>query len=445
VNTAEHILRHPSGGLPQKLGNSWAQTMGLYRLLAADQVTHQAVLAPHRQQTLERMIEHDGVVLLVHDSTELDYTHCRVLREQLGQIGTGGGWGYIAHHTLAVTPQGQVLGLLNQVLHHRRRVSTRETRSAKRAHPQRESRLWLAGCQASGTVPAGKLWVDIADRGSDTMELLVYEHAQDRRYVIRSARDRVLRGEDHLGDDRIHRHLHEYARDLPEMGRRSIEVPAKAGKSKSKSKSKARLATVGVCAAAVTLTPQRWMRGEQQTQTLELWVIRVSEINPPSGVEALEWILLSNLPAGTFQQAAKLIDFYACRPVIEDYHKGQKTGLSIERMQFEHADRLEPAIALLSVIAALLLQLRHAARGPLADKTLARTIVPLIVVQVLGAKLFGQKRDDMTVREFLFGVARLGGHLGRKHDGPPGWLTLWRGWNDLQLMVQGALALRMSG
>jgi hypothetical protein len=442
MNTAEQILRHPGGTLPQKLGDGWAELMGLYRLLSAPEVTHEAVLAPHRQQTLERMIEHDGVVLLVHDSTELDYTHCRSMQDQLGQIGTGGGWGYIAHHTLAVTPQGEVLGLVNQVLHHRRRVSKRETRSAKQAHPQRESRLWLAGCESSGRAPAGKLWIDIADRGSDTMEFLAYEHARGWHYVIRSARDRVLAGEDHLGDDRIHGHLHEYARDLPELGRRTIQVPARPGKSK------ARLARVGIGAAPVSLCPQRWMRGQisdAAANPLEMWVIHVAEIDAPGNVEPLEWILLSDLPANTLAQTAGLIDFYACRPVVEDYHKGQKTGLGIEQMQFEHADRLEPAIALLSVIAALLLQLRHAARDPGAEKTLARTLVPLILVQVLSARLFNQVRTDLTVREFLFGVARLGGHLGRKHDGPPGWLTLWRGWSDLQLMAQGATALRLGG
>ena len=80
-----------------------------------------------------------------------------------------------------------------------------------------------------------------------------------------------------------------------------------------------------------------------------------------------------------------------------------------------------------------------------AEVTPARTIVPMIFVRVLSAQLHGQVRDDLSVREFLFGVASLGGHLGRKGDGPPGWLTLWRGWNDLQLMVQGALALRGAG
>jgi len=37
-------------------------------------------------------------------------------------------------------------------------------------------------------------------------------------------------------------------------------------------------------------------------------------------------------------------------------------------------------------------------------------------------------------------LGRLGGHQNRKSDGPPGWLTLWRGWNDLHLMVMSARA-----
>jgi len=443
VDTADHILRHPVGTLPQKLEN-WAELMGLYRLVAAEDVTHEAVLAPHRQQVLARMREQAGVVLLIHDSSELNYTHVDALHEQLGPIGSGQGCGrgYIAQHTLAVTPQRQVLGLVNQTLHRRRTVSKSETKAQKRKHPRRESRLWMAGCEACGVAPPGCTWIDIADRGGDTFEFLSYEHARGRKYVIRSAKDRRLAGEDHLGDDRIHDHLHQYTRDLPSLGTRTIEVPAKAGKSKS------RQATVRVASAPVSFGPHRWTRGEHDGQTLHLWVIHVREVNAPAGAEPLEWILLSNLPADTFEQACQRVDFYACRPVVEEYHKGLKTGLGIERLQFEHAEhaeRLEPAIALLSVVAALLLELRHAARRRGAELTPARTIVPLIFLRVLSAKLRGQVCDDLSVREFLFGVASLGGHLGRKGDGPPGWLTLWRGWNDLQLMVQGALALRGGG
>ena len=441
MKVAEQILKNPQGSLPQKM-EDWAGLMGLYRLLAADEVTHEALLAPHRELTLARMREHEGVVLILHDSSDLDFTHCSALEDELGQIGNGGGRGFIAHHTLAITPQRGVLGLVNQVLHRRREVKTGESLKQKRQDPDRESRLWLKGCEACGPAPDGCTWIDIADRGSDTYEFLCHEHANNRKYIIRSAKSRKLDGEDHVGTDRIHQKLHEYARDLPVLGMREIELSRQAEK---KGRKELKTAQVSVSAAPITLSPPKQPRGQHADVRLNLWMIVVREPNPPAGAEPLQWILLSNLPADNVQQACQLIDFYACRIIIEEYHKGQKTGLSIESLSFEHVDRLEPAIALLSVLGTLLLQLRAAARSADADKIQARTLVPLIYVQILSGKIDKQVRHDLSVKEFLFGVARLGGHLGRKHDGPPGWLTLWRGWNDLQLMVQGALVLRGSG
>jgi hypothetical protein len=451
VKTASIILNHPAGSLPQKLGNGWNELMGLYRLLAGKQVTHQAIFATHQQCTRKAIAQHKGVVLLLHDSTELDYTHCRALKEQVGQIGTGAGWGYIAHHSLAVTPKGQVLGLTSQILHERPRVNKRQTPSQKRADSQRESRLWVRGCQGDGwedgepasaqPVPtAGECTcIDIADRGSDTMEFISFLHARHRHYVIRSARNRKLNGEDHLGDDRIHHYLHDYARDLPVLGTSTLWISAKPGKHK------ARVAQLSISAQQVSLVPSRWTRGEifgDANQELHPWVIRIAEINTPLGVEPLEWILLSDLPAGTLGEAMQLCEFYSRRPMIEDLHKGMKTGLGIELMQLEHSDRLEPAIALLSIVATLLLQLRYGARQSNAEEICATSLVPLIAVQILSQKLKGRVNLQMNVKEFLLGVARLGGHLGRKSDGPPGWQTLWRGWSDLQLLVQGAEAYR---
>jgi hypothetical protein len=47
-----------------------------------------------------------------------------------------------------------------------------------------------------------------------------------------------------------------------------------------------------------------------------------------------------------------------------------------------------------------------------------------------------------SVLTFYRHVARLGGHQNRKCDGFPGWITLWRGWMKLQLMVDGYRAAR---
>jgi hypothetical protein len=445
VRSAELIMKSPAGTLPDKLPR-WADLMGLYRLLESEAVTHSAVLAAHAGRTREAMGRHP-VVLLVHDDTELDYSHIEQLGDQLGQIGNGRNRGYICHNSLALTPDKQVIGLAHQILHTRRQVSGRETPAAKRAHPQRESRLWVTACEAIGPAPQNSLWIDIADRGSDTFEFLDHEHAQQRSYVIRSCRDRKLQGADHVGSDRIYQTLHEYARDLPTLGTRQIELP-----SQSKTGGARRRAKLSISAGPVTLAVPHFVRGESRQRPLDLWVVRVAETEAPANVEPVEWILLSNLPADSFTAAAKLVDYYACRPMIEDYHKGLKTGVGIELTQLEDAEKLQPLIALLSVVAALLLQLRHAARSEQADQIPAHAIVPKLWVQVLAGHLSKQQPrwqersglrppQSMSLKQFCIGVARLGGYLNRKNDGPPGWLTLWRGWSDLQRMIEGAEAL----
>jgi hypothetical protein len=445
VKTADLIMQHPGGTLPQKL-NHWSDLMGLYRLLSAEQVTHQAVMQSHCERTLQLAGQCAGVVLFIHDSTELDYTPMAALAEQLGQIGNGNGRGYVCHNTLAVTPQREVLGLANQMLHLRRTVPPGETGAQKRQHPGRESLLWPNACaMMTAKPPSGCTWIDIADRGADTFEFLQYLHENGRRYVIRSARDRRLAGEDHLACDRIHQTLHGYTRDLPTLAEQTIAVPRQQ-KTRRKAKRDARDARVRIAAGPVRIRLPHFVRGHADASSLDLWVVHVREIdwpqgNPPNGVEPLEWVLLTNMPADTLEQAIECIEWYRCRPIVEELHKGMKTGCGVESMQFEHADRLEPAIALLSVVSVVLLQLRQLARKPQAHTTAATSIVPRLFVTVLCAWRYKQARDDLSIYEFTMALANLGGHLNRKNDGFPGWLTLWRGWQDLQLMVRGAEAI----
>lgn len=442
VKTADLIMNHPGGTLPDKLGN-WADLMGLYRLAAAEQVTHQAVIRAHCRRTLELASARPGVVLLLHDSTELDYTQLTALEDQVGQIGNGAGRGYICHNTLAVRPDRAVIGLASQILHRRRQVPRGETATGKRNHPGRESLLWPAGCEAA-TPPApaeGALWVDIADRGADTFEYLDFEHRHGRRHVTRSAKDRVLAGDDHVGADRVHRTLHAYTRDLPMLGERTQGVPRRQAGKRGKSFRKARTARVRIAAGPASIRVPHFARGHCRSDALDLWVVHVLEIDPPAGQEPLEWVLLTNLAVRTLAEACQRVDWYACRVVVEELHKGMKSGCGIQGLQFEHADRLEPVIALLSVVATELLRLRELARKPDADRAPATSIIDPLWVKVLSFWRYKRARTDLSVREFAMALGRLGGHLGRKGDGFPGWLTTWRGWQKLRLMVEGAMAV----
>lgn len=449
VESGRRILQHPEGSLPQKMGNA-AALEGLYRLLEAPEVRHEKVLAPHGQHTRERMRQ-QKVVLLVHDTTELDYSHIAALQSQLGQIVSGRGrWGYLCHNSLALSPEGQVLGLAHQILHPRRRVPQGERRSHSRAHPQRESRLWLKACQSLGPAPAQGLWVDVCDRGADTFEFLAYELREHRHFVIRCAKNRSLFGEDHVGVDQIYQTLFAYVRDLPPLGQQAVALPAVRGPHPgreakltvkgTKKARPARIARVLVAAGPVSLKAPHAPRGEGSESHLELWALRVWEQEAPEGAEPLEWLLLTDLACASLEQVQEKIRWYECRPIVEEYHKAMKSGLGVEQLQLEKSQSLEPAIALLSVAAAVLLELRTLGRGPQAQTRAAQQILDPLEVQLLAQD---QKvaAADLTVEQALLALACWGGHMGGRRR-PAGWLTLWRGWTRLQERVQGVLAFQ---
>jgi hypothetical protein len=435
VRIANQMYRHPGGTLPTKLHEP-KDYKAMVRLMNRPETTHAAVLEPHRQHTRARMQQHQGVVLILHDTTELDYSGLQSIRD-LGPIGGGLNRGYLCHNSLAFDPQQhEVLGLANQILHRRRHVGRKEPVRAKRERRDRESRLWVDGVAAVGAPPAEGLWVHVADRGADTFEFLGRPWGPHEAFVMRSKVNRVIRrGHDpHGAQD----YLHTYLRTLPLQGQREVLVSARPGQPERK-------AIVAVAFAAVLLWPPHVRRGLYEKRPLPLWAVRVAEVNPPKGVKPLEWILLTNCKVATLEDAWERVDWYEKRWVIEEYHKAQKTGCAIEDLQFTTSAALTPMIALLSVVAVTLLNLREASRRPDAQTRPATDWVDARYVAVLSAWRYKKVRPDLSIHDFFYAVARLGGHQNRKRDHRPGWLVLWRGWMALQHMVDGAEALKSCG
>src|SRR5271156_522619 len=183
---ANLMHRHPGGTLPHKL-MSPKDYKAMDRLANRPEVTHAAVLCPHRERTLTLMRETAGVVLLLHDTTELDYSGLSI--PELGPIGSGYHRGYLCHNSLAVAfEEREVLGLVNQVLHARVPVPKNETIKAKRKRQSRESRLWTQAVQNIEVAPVDRLWIDIADRGADVFEFLAHEITAGRRFVVQGQR-----------------------------------------------------------------------------------------------------------------------------------------------------------------------------------------------------------------------------------------------------------------
>src|SRR5690349_12138205 len=374
VSTMAAIARAPDESLPRQLG-SVAGAKAAYRLFDCGAVTRAAVMDPHLAQCRAEAAQH-RVVLMVHDDTTLDFSTHRRLRGA-GRVGDDRGTGFLAHSCLAVLPASEILGLVHQT------IWARPPKGVSR--PTRESAVWADTVAAIGRPPAGTRFVSVADRGADVFEHL--ESVRDTGWdaVVRAAQDRrLVTGGGALTALRAAR----------AMG----ATTALTGHGE---------AVVCVAWRELELLPPR--NGPPGRAPIRVRGVRVWN-------DTLEWLLLTTRPVETLDQALEIIAWYARRWTVEELHKAWKTGCRAEQRQLEEADRLVPLLGALAIVAVRLLGLRDAARrddGAPVD-------VPETTIRILAAKLQQPADCFTTNRDFLRGVARLGGFLARKSDGEPG-------------------------
>ena len=426
VRLAEQMARHPAASLPAQT-SVWRETKAGYRLFAEEDVSFEALQAQHLAQT-QAVAGQRPLTPLIQDTSELDFTHRRTA-DDLGPIGDGGGRGFLLHSTLAVDPTGvgEVRGLADQTLFLRQPAPAGETRSQWKQRP-RESQVWAQRVAAIGGRPAGSRWLHVADRGADDCGFFAAGTAVHVGFLVRAYQDRRMAA-GHTATEPEDRLL-PWARAWPAAGRTTLEVRARPQR-------KRRTAPLRVAYGAVTLFPP-WLDREPP-EPVRCWLVRVWEPDTPAGEEPIEWLLLTSAAVTTSAAAVEVARWYSLRWLVEEYHKCLKTGCAVETRPMEPGHRLAACTAVLAIVAVRRLQLKLAARH--APQRPALAAGPVDHVRVLAAYR-GVRAEDWSIYQFWREVAKLGGFLGRKGDGEPGWQTLWRGWQQLDLMTIGAQLAR---
>jgi hypothetical protein len=420
IEAAAQIAAHPEKPFNQVF--NWNELRGFYRLCHQETATLQAIQGPHWQLTRREMAK-QPLVLIVHDTSEMDFTGHAAL-QGAGPIGDGQGRGFLQHNSLAVVPQPkQVLGLAYQQWHIRQEAPDHE-HTSQRKRRDRESALWLRGIEAVGRPPQGRRWVDVGDRGADIYEAMAASQAQGHDFLFRVTQNRQVwatPGREELTN------LRDYACGLASQGRDFVDIPGRGGRA-------ARQAEVELAAAPVWIPAPSGTLQRAAQPVVAAWVVRIWEAHPPAGVEGLEWILITSAPTPTLEQLRERRDWYACRWLIEVFHDIEKNGCSEEDRRFETGRRLEACLAILSVVAVRIFQLRTALQSQPNEP--AEQVATQEEIQVL-RRYLNHTKGPLTVTDFVRGVARLGGFLGRKRDGDPGVRTLWRGYQRLQDLLLG--------
>ena len=325
-----------------------------YRLIErADdsQVTMPAILAPHRQRTVQRM-KAQSTVLCIQDGTDVNYSGL-VQCTGLGVIGsnqTGAQSGGLhLHSTLVLTTEGLPLGVLGaQCSAPTPRAKDELRRSSAIPIEDKKTFAWIEGlreCSALAAELPATRQVCVMDREADFYELFD-EQTRSRgvELLVRAKHDRATSDELHLFDA---------VRQSPVQSQLRINVPRQSARAK-KSKQKARVghaqrtAQVDLRYRQVEFRPPSNHSGKK---ALKLWVVHVLEASPPADAEPVEWFLLTTCSITTAAQAQECLGWYCLRWRIEDWHRVLKSGCRIEALQHKTAERLKRAIAINLVIA----------------------------------------------------------------------------------------------
>jgi hypothetical protein len=434
VNVATSLAQSPGGTLPQAFPE-WKDLKGAYRFFNQPKVGPEQIQTPHWERTRARC-RAPGEYLLVEDTSELDYTG-HPATEELGPIGNGGGRGFLLHSTLALAveawdleqrPEGIVVGLFGQRCWTRRGPPKRGSETWRvRIKRRRESQRWAEVFEETGGPPSGSQWIFIADREADFYEPIERCQRHGVDFVIRGYRDRRL--VDPAAD-----YLKEAAGRMPVRGRMEVELRARPGQA-------ARVATVEVRSGTVRARGPERPGGDKPDFTVN--VVEVREVNATAGVEALHWLLLTSLPCVRWAQVRRIVTRYATRWWVEEYHKALKSGTKVEESQMERGYRIESLVAVLAIVAVRLLNAKWLARAR-GDEAVDEAVFGPSALAILAA-LYGRPQGGWTHRSVLVAVARMGGFLARRHDGLPGWETIWRGWQRLIWMCQGLEILKPKG
>lgn len=280
--------------------------------------------------------------------------------------------------------------------------------------------------------------VSVCDREADIMSYLADKQSHNERFVVRAKHSRIL-----VDKQKLFEHMDAQ----PVTGGYTITIPQKGVISSCNKTNNRPSHTAKLTVKASTVTIK--VNGQER----QLNVVYAQESSSVQEHEKLSWLLLTSEPIDTLQQQLHVIDIYATRWRIEDFHKAWKTGADVERLRMTSADNLERAASILAFVGIRLLQLREVLTLPIYLRKLSQ----VEEAKALENQSFSIVLEDDEWRILMQhykprnhkgkgapnmkwayqSIAKLGGFTDTKRTGMASLLTVWEVWDELQSQVKG--------
>jgi hypothetical protein len=295
----------------RELADNRAEKVGLTRFFRNPRVTADEILRTAAARTGAAATGRH--VLLIEDTSEINYQAKAKRKRGLGPVGNGADVGLFVRPALAIDAEdGAVLGLAGATIWRRTRVKEDDYQNLP--IEEKESHRWIATALKARTfLSTAALVTLITDREGDIYELFARVPDEQTHVLVRAEHDRALA-------DVGGRMLAKIAAQ-PEAGRVAFDLTGRPGRT-------ARRVTLAVRFCPVTLRQPRRGADRGDPPQLSLNLVEAREIDPPPGEDPIVWRLLTTHVATSLAEATRIIDLYRCRWIVEQLFRNRKAWTS---------------------------------------------------------------------------------------------------------------------
>jgi len=414
VTIVNNISTQPGASIP-KQNKSWYDTKATYQFFKNENVSIDELKKTMMMYGAKKVTD-EMMVLIAHDISNISYHDLQA--EGLGYLDNKEGRGILCYSSIAATTEGLPLSLLYQ--HTWTRPLEELGKSNKRkqlAFEDKESYRWYEGMkEVNELLGKGIHKIHIADREADVYELFFHAHICNTDLLIRARHNRSLSNGSPLWDS---------ISAEPAAATVNLDIPDKTGKKKLQVEAEVRYHEVEI------LRPRN---NKDSYESVTLTAIEIKEKNSEkrNDGDIIHWKLLTTLEIKSVSDALQCVEWYTYRWLIERFHYVLKSGTKIEELQLKDAESLQKAIAVYSMAAFRVMQLVYESRHhPKISCEVVLTRAQWITLHMLIRGNSKIPTQPPSLQQAVMWIGRLGGHLGRKSDGPPGLKTVWQGYQQL--------------
>lgn len=415
--------------------NDWSQVKAAYRFLSNDSVDESDILQSHFANTQNRLLTSKGTILVLHDTSEFSYKRKKPAaigfisrKRKLTQINREipeliSVCGILMHASLAVSEEGLPLGL-TAAKFWTRRVFKNTKQMKRHINPTRipvtekESIKWLHNLEASVKPLKGQARkvINVCDREGDMYEFFCKANELQTNFIVRASVNRCANEttivEEMAFNTRPYKHKITFQNANGELVKVNLSIAVK----------------------KLMFHPPRAKANDYPS--IPVTVISAIEDKKPNNRERIRWTLHTNLDVHSKTEILKILNWYKLRWKIEEYFKILKSGFQLETSKLRTADRLAKIISICCLLAWRIFWTTIMLRCSSQRSTPALAFMRL-ELKVLRA--FFKKEKPKYLSDYIVLLAKLGGYMARKSDPPPGTQVIWKGYNRLNELCQGAV------